>query len=507
MLSWNLVVFASTEDEYERRLYELTLEYYAYEGALNYLRNTWLNDYKEKFVAAWTNRIMHFGNVTTNRAESAHAKLKRHLGSSQGDLESSWTIINSLIELQHVEIKGSFEKSLMLVQHNFKPAIFRELRGVISRSALNMVLMQSQLAYKIGIDKVSCGCVIRSTYGLPCAHEIAEFMVQGRPIPLSTVHPHWTRLQLVQSAYDGVSSQVMIEPEIESIYKMFYSEPEPGKQVLKQKLREIVNPDTTSLQPPTMKVRTKGRPTSKKKIQIDTSTKRDPSLFEIVQSSQDSRSLATWISKRNTNRLKGYDDCFPPQIQPFLHNIVNVESDGHCGFRAIAGLLGMSEHNWRDIRFSLIGELQSFRAMYTQIYGSEMRVDELLHILYCFDNIAPCEHWMTLPDMGHLVASKYNVVLVHLSRIQCLTYLPLRSIPPPAVQHRMITIGFVNDCHFVQVFLKPRSPIPPVALNWYRFRCDNARDWETPYISRIQAFLSLVGQDVATQEVFDLSDT
>lgn len=32
---------------------------------------------------------MHFGNVITNRAESAHAKLKRYLGYSQGDLESS----------------------------------------------------------------------------------------------------------------------------------------------------------------------------------------------------------------------------------------------------------------------------------------------------------------------------------------------------------------------------------------------------------------------------------
>lgn len=52
MLSWNLVVFASTEDEYERRLYKLTLEYHAYEGALNYVRKTWLNDYKEKFIAA-----------------------------------------------------------------------------------------------------------------------------------------------------------------------------------------------------------------------------------------------------------------------------------------------------------------------------------------------------------------------------------------------------------------------------------------------------------------------
>lgn len=66
--------------------------------------------------------------------------------------------------------------------------------------------MQSQLAHKIGIDKVSSGCVIRSTYSLSCAHEITEFMIQGRSIPLSTVHPHWIRLQLVQSTYDGVLS-------------------------------------------------------------------------------------------------------------------------------------------------------------------------------------------------------------------------------------------------------------------------------------------------------------
>ena len=95
------------------------------------------------------------------------------MGSSQGDFESSWKIINSLIELQHTEIKGSFEKSLMLVQHNFKPEIFKELRGIISRNAMNMVLKQTQIAQKIGMDKLACGCVIRSTYGLPCAYEIA----------------------------------------------------------------------------------------------------------------------------------------------------------------------------------------------------------------------------------------------------------------------------------------------------------------------------------------------
>ena len=60
-------MFFSTENEYERRLYELTVECHVYDNALDYLRKAWLNNYKEKFVAAWTNKIMHFGNVTTNR--------------------------------------------------------------------------------------------------------------------------------------------------------------------------------------------------------------------------------------------------------------------------------------------------------------------------------------------------------------------------------------------------------------------------------------------------------
>ncbi|XP_052210141.1 uncharacterized protein LOC127813254 [Diospyros lotus] len=425
-----------------------------------------------------TDRELALINAIHKVAESAHAKLKRHLGSSQGDFESSWTIINSLIELQHTEIKGSFEKSLTLVQHNFKPEIFRELRGIISRNAMNMVLKETQIAQKIGVDKISCGCVIRSTHGLPCAHEIAEFIIQGRPIPLSVVHSHWRKLHLMQTSCDeDISSLLMIEPEIDTIYKKFQLESEAGKLVLKQKLRELVDPATTSLMAPSVKVKTKGKPSSKKKYHFDSSTKRDPSYFEIVQSSHDNTTPVIHSSskigkeckhsKSRVNvkyRLRGYDDSFPPNVQYFIHNIMNVDSDGHCGFRAIAALLGMSEQNWGDIRLNLIEELHVFRAEYSQLYGSNMRVDELMHALSCFESVAPPQHWMTLPDMGHLIASKYNVVLIHLSRLQCLTYLPLRSVPPPSLQHRIISIGFVNDCHFVQVFLKPNSPIPHVAL-------------------------------------------
>lgn len=70
---------------------------------------------------------MHFGTTTTNRVESAHAKLKRQLGSNKGDSEFSWNSIHTLLELQHTNIKASFEKSKTVVQHNFKPSEFKEL--------------------------------------------------------------------------------------------------------------------------------------------------------------------------------------------------------------------------------------------------------------------------------------------------------------------------------------------------------------------------------------------
>lgn len=43
-----------------------------------------------------------------NGVESAHANLKRKLGSNKGDFESSLTNIHMLLELQHTNIKTSF---------------------------------------------------------------------------------------------------------------------------------------------------------------------------------------------------------------------------------------------------------------------------------------------------------------------------------------------------------------------------------------------------------------
>ena len=91
------------------------------------------------------------------------------------------------------------------------------------------------------------------------------------------------------------------------------------------------------------------------------------------------------------------------------------------------------------------------REEYNILYGTSDKVDELLcNLSLYFDNYLTCNYWMTMPDMRHIIASRYNVVLVHLSMQQYLTFLPLRSNPLSINLHITIAIGFVNGNYFVE---------------------------------------------------------
>lgn len=196
IMSWNILVLSTTEEEYHQQFLAMNKEFSTYPEALEYVTTIWLDTYKDRFVAAWIDTCMHFGNMTTSRAESSHAKLKSQLGSNEDSFESSWTKIHNLIQLQHTDIKLSFEKSLTFVQHNFEPSEFMELRGNISTSALDRILAETKRANYVGYDVSACGCILRHTYGLPCAHEIANYMREGRSIPLSCIDPHWRKLDM-----------------------------------------------------------------------------------------------------------------------------------------------------------------------------------------------------------------------------------------------------------------------------------------------------------------------
>ncbi|XP_028118211.1 uncharacterized protein LOC114315791 [Camellia sinensis] len=249
-----------------------------------------------------------------------------------------------------------------------------------------------------------------------------------------------------------------------------------------KKLREIANPASTFLIEPDVKP----NPCRGHK-KIDISCRRDPRAFELVDDGHVSQStLASSQSKKQraskvlekqrnvktktyrtrTSLPSAYVGDFPSMLILFINLMKDVDGDGNCGFRAIAGSLGLGENDWVQVRRDLLLELNNHKDEYVVLYGSHERVEELTHILSYFEDSPGFDRWMTMPDMGHLIASFYSVVLYHLSLQQCLTFLPLRSLPVTLANRREIVIRFVNGNHFVQVFLEVGHPVPPIAVLW-----------------------------------------
>jgi alpha-glucosidase len=75
-----------------------------------------LGSIKEKFVRVWTNNIIHLGNTTTNRVEPSHARLKKYLKNSLGDICENWEQTDNMFSNMFVEL-----------QKNFQSIIFRDV--------------------------------------------------------------------------------------------------------------------------------------------------------------------------------------------------------------------------------------------------------------------------------------------------------------------------------------------------------------------------------------------
>ncbi|XP_028112685.1 uncharacterized protein LOC114310790 [Camellia sinensis] len=365
---------------------------------------------------------------------------------------------------------------------------------------------------------MACGCVVRRTHGLLCAHEIANYMRENRPIPLSSVCSYWTKLDMLSTPHT-VSEEWTCRPELELFAKRFEEVDPDMKRFLLQKLRELAKPDCTFLIEPKVRSNPRGRP----KLKIETSTRREPSAFEIVALAQDSyppgviakASVTTkkvkTKKKEKVHRLRSLNpncflEAFPSELRRYIKYVKDVAADGNCGFQAIAGLMGFGEEGWLQVRKDLLKQLHAHSDHYRNLFGSQERIDDLTNILAYFEPNPGLDRWMTMPDMGHLISSFYQVVLVYLSMQQCLTFLPLTSIPTYVASRKEICIGFVNNNHFVQLILEHGHPIPPIATNWWRYHDPCAVGWEVVYSFRVQHFKSLINLDVATIETVDLDE-
>lgn len=126
----------------------------------------------------------------------------------------------------------------------------------------------------------------------------------------------------------------------------------------KEQFLQFVFPETTSIHPPPKKVNTKEAP--KKDKNIIRWTKRSPSLWEHVESrdleTHASHIKATWLTREITSKSNispnppililikfniPHKEQIPTFMYEFIEKVVDVDSDGHCGFRAVVVLRDM----------------------------------------------------------------------------------------------------------------------------------------------------------------------
>jgi len=57
---------------------------------------------------------------------------------------------------------------------------------MVLRYALNEIVAEFERVHYAGKNPSACGCVMRTTHGLPCACELSRYVVSS--IPLDSIH-------------------------------------------------------------------------------------------------------------------------------------------------------------------------------------------------------------------------------------------------------------------------------------------------------------------------------
>ncbi|XP_057444466.1 uncharacterized protein LOC130736680 [Lotus japonicus] len=108
-----------------------------------------------------------------------------------------------------------------------------------------------------------------------------------------------------------------------------------------------------------------------------------------------------------------------------------------------------------------------------------------------------------MPDMGHIVATMYQILFVTLSAKGCSTYLPLTGLVPHPSEHQIVCFPLVNNNHWVKAHMSSNFPLPVINPQW-RYHCTvEACGWERPYLDRMTRFVENIPQ---SDEVVDLAD-
>ncbi|MFQ6652335.1 hypothetical protein Gotur_024257, partial [Gossypium turneri] len=158
------------------------------------------------FASVWIDRHLNFGEQTTNRVESQHAKLKKYLCAKNSSLDKFVSCIDQILN---------------------------------GRVDINLTLQTVVVNYVI---------------------------VVGECIPLDSIDVSWRKLDLSPST-SVENEDICCYGKLEMFKENFTKQSKVGKKSLLRKLRDIFQPSKTLIKEPTIQKNTRGRPTLKKQQQ------------------------------------------------------------------------------------------------------------------------------------------------------------------------------------------------------------------------------------------------
>jgi hypothetical protein len=289
--TWQKIVHAGDAATFDKEWTDMEKEYSGHPTLIDYLQQTWL-PLRQKFVKAWTDKVRHFGNATTSRAEGQHSALKLYLQTSTKDLRDAIKSFILSIESRSDAYDHSVRDERLKVGFTFlKDNVYKHVHGKISQFALKQVHQQYTAARARRLLQETCTGTFEMTMGMPCQHTMRKLYEEGTTLQMRQFHRQWFLLDAhnILALEDRTSVQpVDLSPIFDNIQATYDILPEHQRAAMKEKLADISQTSISIFDPAV--TRPGGRPPgslnsmSRQAIsRFDSSTRRIPSLHELVE--------------------------------------------------------------------------------------------------------------------------------------------------------------------------------------------------------------------------------
>jgi hypothetical protein len=182
--------------------------------------------------------------------------------------------------------------------------------------------------------------------------------------------------------------------------------------------------------------------------------------------------------------LSYYSHHLPSFIIDHIVRLLNPDSDGHCGFRAVSSVLHQDQDQWPKIREEVAHQISSKKEHYEDnllVLNVESALKRIKFEVPEDEEDQSCgeENWMSLPSTGYALADLYQRPFFFFSKSWSETMLPSFSPPNNKPPFFIALLGK----HIMVLELKNPSlfPAPQLASEWTRYASQDALAWKDKY--------------------------